>query len=44
MPSPMPAISLVAVPGRRKATLEAAQRIEAAGFTGIWSPSMFSNM
>jgi alkanesulfonate monooxygenase SsuD/methylene tetrahydromethanopterin reductase-like flavin-dependent oxidoreductase (luciferase family) len=40
----MPAISLVAVPGRRKATLEAAQRIEAAGFAGIWSPSMFSNI
>ena len=44
MPKQMPAISLVAVPGRRKATLEAAQRIEAAGFAGIWSPSMFSNM
>lgn len=44
MPKPMPAISLVAVPGRRKATLEAVQRIEAAGFAGIWSPSMFSNM
>jgi alkanesulfonate monooxygenase SsuD/methylene tetrahydromethanopterin reductase-like flavin-dependent oxidoreductase (luciferase family) len=40
----MPAISLVAVPGRRRATLEAAQRIEAAGFAGIWSPSVFSNM
>ncbi len=44
MPKQMPAISLVAVPGRRRATLEAAQRIEAAGFAGIWSPSMFSNM
>jgi alkanesulfonate monooxygenase SsuD/methylene tetrahydromethanopterin reductase-like flavin-dependent oxidoreductase (luciferase family) len=44
MPKDMPAISLVAVPGRRKATIEAAQRIEAAGFTSIWSPSMFSNM
>ena len=44
MPKPMPAISLVAVPGRRRATLEAAQRIEAAGFAGIWSPSIFSNM
>ncbi len=44
MSKSMPAISLVAVPGRRKATLEAAQRIEAAGFTSIWSPSMFSNM
>ncbi|MGD9803487.1 MAG: LLM class flavin-dependent oxidoreductase [Hyphomicrobiaceae bacterium] len=44
MPKEMPAISLVAVPGRRKATLEAAQRIEDAGFAGIWSPSMFSNV
>lgn len=44
MTKPMPAISLVAVPGRRNATLEAAQRIEEAGFAGIWSPSMFSNM
>lgn len=44
MPKQMPAISLVAVPGRRRATLEAAQRIEAAGFAGIWSPSVFSNM
>jgi len=44
MPKDMPAISLVAVPGRRRATLEAAQRIEAAGFTSIWAPSMFSNM
>lgn len=40
----MPAISLVAVPGRRRATLDAAKEIEKAGFTSIWSPSMFSNM
>lgn len=44
MTKQMPAISLVAVPGRRMATLEAAQRIEAAGFTGIWAPSIFSNV
>lgn len=44
MPTHMPAISLVAVPGRRRATLEAAKRIEQAGFAGIWSPSMFSNL
>ena len=36
---PMPAISLAAVPGRRRATLELATRIEDAGFTGIWCPS-----
>ena len=44
MPVQMPAISLVAVPGRRRATLDAAQEIEARGFAGIWSPSMFSNI
>lgn len=44
MPDTMPAISLVAVPGRRRATLEAARTIEDAGFAGIWSPSMFSNV
>ena len=36
---PMPAVSLAAVPGRRRATLELATRIEDAGFTGIWCPS-----
>ena len=36
---PMPAVSLAAVPGRRRATLELATRIEEAGFTGIWCPS-----
>lgn len=40
----LPAISLVAVPGRRKATIEAAREIEQAGFSGIWAPSMFGNM
>jgi alkanesulfonate monooxygenase SsuD/methylene tetrahydromethanopterin reductase-like flavin-dependent oxidoreductase (luciferase family) len=34
-----PAVSLVAVPGRRKATLELAQRLEREGFTGIYCPS-----
>jgi alkanesulfonate monooxygenase SsuD/methylene tetrahydromethanopterin reductase-like flavin-dependent oxidoreductase (luciferase family) len=34
-----PAVSLVAVPGRRRATLELAQRLEQEGFTGIYSPS-----
>ncbi|MBS0242053.1 MAG: LLM class flavin-dependent oxidoreductase [Proteobacteria bacterium] len=44
MPHAMPAISLVAVPGRRRHTLEAAKLIEEKGFAGIWLPSMFSNM
>ncbi len=35
-----PAVSLVAVPGRRKATLELAQEIERRGFSGIYSPSL----
>ena len=34
-----PAISLVAVAGRRRATLDLAQRIEREGFTGIYCPS-----
>src|SRR3990170_749882 len=34
-----PAVSLAAVPGRRKATLELAQEIERRGFAGIYTPS-----
>ena len=44
MPQQLPAVSLVAVPGRRKATLEVAREMERRGFGGIWSPSRFSNM
>ena len=40
----LPAISLVAVPGRRRRTIELAQEIEQRGFAGIYSPSMFGNM
>lgn len=40
----LPAISLVAVPGRRRQTIELAQDIERRGFAGIYSPSMFGNM
>ena len=36
----MPAISLAAVPGRRKATIELATEIEKRGFTGIYGPSL----
>jgi alkanesulfonate monooxygenase SsuD/methylene tetrahydromethanopterin reductase-like flavin-dependent oxidoreductase (luciferase family) len=35
-----PAISLVAVPGRRLATIELAQEIERRGFSGIYAPSL----
>jgi len=40
----LPAISLVAVPGRRRLTVELAQEIERRGFSGIYAPSIFSNM
>lgn len=36
----MPALSLAAVPGRRRATLELAREIERRGFAGIYCPSL----
>ena len=44
MPTALPAISLVAVPGRRKQTLEVAREIDRRGYAGIFVPSIFSNM
>ena len=44
MPQPLPAISLVAVPGRRRETLDIARKIERRGFSGIYIPSRFGNM
>jgi alkanesulfonate monooxygenase SsuD/methylene tetrahydromethanopterin reductase-like flavin-dependent oxidoreductase (luciferase family) len=44
MPQTLPALSLVAVPGRRRRTIEIAQEVERRGFAGIYSPSMFGNM
>ena len=44
MPLPLPAISLVAVPGRRRRTLEIARDIERRGFPGIYMPSRWGNM
>ena len=44
MPQPLPAISLVAVPGRRRQTLEIAREIERRGFSGIYMPSRYGNM
>ena len=35
-----PAVSLAAVPGRRKVTIELAQRFEQEGFAGIYGPSL----
>ncbi len=39
-----PAVSLAAVAGRRQATLELAQRLEHAGFAGIYCPSFGDGM
>ncbi|MFZ3237413.1 MAG: LLM class flavin-dependent oxidoreductase [Stellaceae bacterium] len=44
MSDPLPAISLVAVPGRRRQTLEIARDIERRGFSGIYMPSRWGNM
>ncbi|MGH7113918.1 MAG: LLM class flavin-dependent oxidoreductase [Stellaceae bacterium] len=44
MPETLPAISLVAVPGRRRQTLDLAREIERRGFSGIYMPSRWSNM
>src|SRR5262249_61327138 len=44
LPQDLPAVSLVAVPGRRRATLEVAREIERRGFAGIYAPSVFANM
>ena len=41
---PKPAVSLAAVAGRRKATLELAQRLEQEGFSGIYCPSFGDGM
>jgi alkanesulfonate monooxygenase SsuD/methylene tetrahydromethanopterin reductase-like flavin-dependent oxidoreductase (luciferase family) len=40
----MPALSLVAVPGRRRVTLDLAREVERRGFSGIYVPSIFGNM
>jgi alkanesulfonate monooxygenase SsuD/methylene tetrahydromethanopterin reductase-like flavin-dependent oxidoreductase (luciferase family) len=44
MTDALPALSLVAVPGRRQQTLDLACEIERRGFAGIYIPSIFSNM
>jgi alkanesulfonate monooxygenase SsuD/methylene tetrahydromethanopterin reductase-like flavin-dependent oxidoreductase (luciferase family) len=44
MTDPLPAISLVAVPGRRRHTLDLAREAERRGFSGIYMPSRWSNM
>lgn len=44
MTTRMPAISLAAVPGRRKAIIDLAQEVEQRGFTGIFCPSLGDNI
>jgi alkanesulfonate monooxygenase SsuD/methylene tetrahydromethanopterin reductase-like flavin-dependent oxidoreductase (luciferase family) len=44
MPEALPALSLVAVPGRRQVTLDIAREAERRGFAGIYVPSIFGNM
>ena len=39
-----PALCLIAVPGRRRRTIELAKEVEKRGFAGIFSPSPFGNM
>jgi alkanesulfonate monooxygenase SsuD/methylene tetrahydromethanopterin reductase-like flavin-dependent oxidoreductase (luciferase family) len=44
MASQLPALNLVAAPGRRRATLDLAREIERRGFAGISISSQYSNM
>ncbi len=44
MPDSLPALSLVAVPGRRRVTLDVAKEAERRGFAGLYVPSIFGNM
>ena len=44
MPDALPALSLVAVAGRRHVTLDIAREAERRGFSGIYVPSIFGNM
>src|SRR6266571_4010396 len=44
MPENLPALSLVAVPGRRRLTIEVAREAERRGFSGLYVPSIFGNM
>src|ERR1700739_2183595 len=44
MPGALPALNLIAEPGRRRATLDLAREIERRGFAGISVSSSFGNM
>jgi alkanesulfonate monooxygenase SsuD/methylene tetrahydromethanopterin reductase-like flavin-dependent oxidoreductase (luciferase family) len=44
MSEPLPALCLIAVPGRRRQTIDICQETERRGFAGIYTPSPFGNM
>jgi len=44
MQANLPALCLIAVPGRRRLTVELCQETERRGFAGIYTPSPFGNM
>ncbi len=44
MAEQLPALCLIAVPGRRRRTIELCQETERRGFAGIYVPSPFGNM
>src|SRR5882672_11962122 len=44
MPEQLPALCLIAVPGRRRRTIELCQDAERRGYAGIYVPSPFGNM
>src|SRR5215469_15097664 len=44
MPELLPALSIVAMPGRRRRTIELCQEAERRGFAGVYVPSPMGNM
>ncbi len=44
MAEPLPALCLIAVPGRRRRTLDLCRETERRGYAGIYVPSPFGNM
>lgn len=44
MSDPLPALCLIAMPGRRRRTIEVCQETERRGFAGIYVPSPMGNM
>jgi alkanesulfonate monooxygenase SsuD/methylene tetrahydromethanopterin reductase-like flavin-dependent oxidoreductase (luciferase family) len=44
MSEPLPALCLIAMPGRRRRTIELCQETERRGFAGIYTPSPVGNM